>query len=130
MIRHTQTICLKQIADEFVWVCLIILCGWCQIEGRWKKKTGECGGGGVIILCFIFTFLMEASFSHKISYSYSTRIAMVFCLNVFLPKHQFEIIILIVFSLLSSIKVHPWKFENLPICLCSYKNTNLKISHS
>ena len=27
------------------------------------------------------------------------------------------------------LKVHSCRFENLPICLCSYKNNNLKISH-
>ena len=49
----------------------------------------------------VFTFLTEASYlSYKISYSYSTRISIVFCLNVFLSKNLFEIIILIVFSLL------------------------------
>ena len=27
------------------------------------------------------------------------------------------------------LKVHSCRFENLPICLCSYKNNNLNISH-
>ena len=28
------------------------------------------------------------------------------------------------------LKVHSCRFENLPLCLCSYKNNTLKISHS
>ena len=30
----------------------------------------------------------------------------------------------------SSLNVYLWRFENLPICLCSYKNNALKISDS
>ena len=31
---------------------------------------------------------------------------------------------------LASLKVHQCRFENLPICSCSYKSRTLKISHS
>ena len=48
-----------------------------------------------------FHILTEASFSYKISYSYSARVFTVFCLNLLLSKHLFEITILIAFSLLS-----------------------------
>ena len=48
-----------------------------------------------------FHILTEASFSYKISYSYSARVLTVFCLNLLLSKHLFEITILIAFSLLS-----------------------------
>ena len=61
-----------------------------KIEGGWKIKGGG-GGGGITIVCSVFTFFTEVSFSYKISYSYSTRIFIVFRLNVFLLKHFFEI---------------------------------------
>ena len=54
-----------------------------------KNKAGL----GVTIVWSVFTFSREASFSYKISYSYSTQISIVFRLNVFLAKHLFEIVL-------------------------------------
>ena len=66
-----------------------------KIEGGMENK------GRITRVFSVFTFLTEAlSLSYKISYSYSIRISIVFCLNVFLSKNLFKIIILIVFSLL------------------------------
>ena len=54
-----------------------------------KNKAGL----GVTIVWSVFTFSREASFSYKISDSYSTQISIVFRLNVFLSKHLFEIVL-------------------------------------
>ena len=66
-----------------------------KVEGGIENK-----GEGIIIVCKV---CKETSLSYKISYSYSTRISIVFHLNVFLSKHLFEIITLIVFSLHTSL---------------------------
>ena len=70
--------------------------------------------GEITIVCSVFTFGTESSFSYKISYSYSTQFFIVICLNVFLSKHLFEIIILIVFSLLSSLRYFLFTFYLQP----------------
>ena len=87
-----------------------------KIEGRMENK-----GGWVTIICSVFTFLTEAFISYKISYSYSTRTSIVFCLNVFLSKHLFEVIILIVFSLLFSLRYFQFTFYLQPNSMFLYE---------
>ena len=43
--------------------------------------------------------------------------------EIFVQKQRFVNIAL------KNLKVHKWRFENLTICLCSYKNNRLIISH-
>ena len=62
--------------------------------------------GGITIVGSVFTFLTESSFS--------SRISIVFCLNVLLSKQLFEIIILIVFSMLFSLRYFLFTFYLQP----------------
>ena len=49
-----------------------------KLKGGWKIKEE------ITIVCSLFTFMTEASFSYKISYSHSTPISIIICLKVFL----------------------------------------------
>ena len=83
-------------------------------EDRGRGGGGVKIDGGITIVCSVFTFLTEASFSHKIYYSYPTRISIVFCFNISLSQHLFKIIILIVFSLISSLRYFLFTFYLQP----------------
>ena len=67
------------------------------------------------------------------------------CIKFYCPKLRLSWVLLakkVLFHMMNSwycleyvfsslkLQVHQRKFENLPTCSCSYKNTNLKISHS
>ena len=83
-----------------------------------KNKAGV----GAAIVCNVFTFSTEASFSYKISYSYSTQISIVFRFNAFLSKHLLEIVLFAFYLQCVSVRNGPSEKPNglaydvFPLC--------------
>ena len=71
----------------------------------------------IIRVCNFYVFFWETTFS---------VFHLVLCLFCIL---NFEYFYILNTYLVSVLKVHWCRFENFPICLCSYKNTILKISY-